>query len=468
MSENKITITQTNVELQELIEITANLKGESGGGGQIEDLTALLDEQDEIITKLEEKINVLSVGNLNIPNAVEYTNLYALERIEKNNFIKHNPPGISNIIGTAEVGASSDYDCKLCYIGDNTYVICASAYTQAFRYENDTITLGIKTSTIGGDNVTEPVADPYGFGCFYVAGSSDHGYFRVNYIEVNKDTLVITPISLTLGESRVYGGGTSHFIDENHIYFLTHDNYQGVLTLDRINKKLTLLSKSSAYGGNSIQVADKIYLTYYSGGNAESWYLRLIKINSDYSLTAGTEYLMSATDSGIHFANNIIKTNNNNIYVPIGNGLLYKINCNTSNLSISWTITSTQLPNYSYYDQNHIFITDSEDIFFIGSTQNYINSSQSNITDTIIRLKENNNTLELVSSFTNTTAANAFYTNHTLAYTGSGYLPLVMNYTSIHKYTLIDGYIHCQAGDSIDGVANNSINAGLGLKMLST
>jgi hypothetical protein len=308
--------------------------------------------------------------NTSIKNAITYSDLYALEPIEANNFVRYNNPGVSSPIATAAIGGNADYDHKMCYIGDNIYVICMPYNAQAFKYENDNIILGSSISFSGfGEYITDPVADPYGLGCFYLGGNGDYGYFSANYLSVNKDTLEITPTILTLGESRVYGGGSAHFIDENHIFFLTYDYYQGVLTLDRINKTLSMKTKytSSDYGGNSVHVADNVYLTYYTAGSAESWILRLIKINADYSFTLGSEYYIH-DDSGIHSSNVIIKTNNNNIYIPIGNGLLYKVNCNTTDLSMSWTITSTQILNYSWYNQNYVIITDTEDIFFISSS----------------------------------------------------------------------------------------------------
>lgn len=400
-----------------------------------------------------------SGGKIKISNGILKENLHALEDISKNDFVTYFNSGYTNNTVGQINGSNlefSEITGKIIKLKENYFMLIGYAYCQPFFYDGETFKKGAETYISAGQ-VSWATADPYALGCVF-CGGTDGSYttYYIGYISVNEEDLSCTVYkngSIT-GSSRAYGGYID-FVTDTIIIYTSGDYAMGTCKLNRSNFTFTAISALQDDGnGLGIKVADKYYLTWYSGGNAKSWYVRLLKVENNGTLTTGTPLLFSTTNSGIAFSDPLLLfTGTNSIYAPDRDGY-YNISLNLSDLTCSFSYSLYyRFPSSVWTYDSYYYILPVDD----NSKLMWVCTWGTN-THYVLSIKETSSGVLSISQISkqNITFNNDNMTPCIMTDMNDA-IALVCNGTKINKFLKSAGYSKTTSGGTINGVAANTV-----------
>ena len=400
--------------------------------------------------------------SLKVKNAVEKNNQKSLEPIEKMNFVSLLETGNMQKIGQISIAVSSK-GAQICGLGKDIYIVASSRYLQAFQYRDGVFSLGESVDTgvngVYGDTLTSITPDPKGLGCFFIRGNgSDYEKTAATYAKVNEDDLSIRYVVLRTTTPSYAYCAQSHFMYDDLIVGNTGDCINGIFRIDREHMELTEVSATKIEKvHDTVKLSDNTILAYSTGGNIKSWYLKLLRIDADGTITEGASTLISATDSGISHGRIILQLSNGDVYVPIASGNLFKVSYDLDTLDVTASSVPYVLPNYRY-DVGNAICNVGDDLYHVSSDIKYVATNTYETSVTITGVQATSGGLNIQNKGTFKTETKIKY-NYYPAITSEAGSPkcLICADKDIYACVMAPGYEIAKSGGKCNGISLNTV-----------
>ena len=399
---------------------------------------------------------------LKVKNGIEKNNQKSLEPIERMNFVSLLEAGNMQKIGQISIAVLSK-GAQICSLGKDIYIVASSRYLQVFKYRDGVFSLGEAVDTginsVYGDALTSITPDPKGLGCFLLrGGGSDYGKTVATYAKVNEDDLSIQYVVINpTTQSRTYHA-QSHFMYDDLIVSNTGDCVNGIFRIDREHMELTEVSATKIEKAHdTVKLSDSTILVYSTGGNTKSWYLKLLRIDTDGTITEGTPTLMSATDSGISHGRIILQLSNGSVYVPIANGNLFRVSYDLDTLDVTASSVPYVLPNYRY-DVGNAICNVGDDLYHVSSDIKYVATNTYETSVTITGVQATSGGLNIQNKGTFKTETKIKY-NYYPAITSEAGSPkcFICADKDIYACVMAPGYEIAKSGGKCNGISLNTV-----------